>query len=119
MRDHPLARGGIGAKVAGMTTNEGFRRIRMVGKTTLSLGLLLVLFLVLGLIVTLFVADSGSISFFGLGYLGIPLSIVGGAILVIGWVAEGFTNDARRSEAMRILRKAGHGNPPIPGDELK
>lgn len=100
-----------------MAANEGFRRIRLVGKAMLGIGLFLVLFLIVGLIAMLFVADRGSISFFGFGYFGIPLSIAGGAILVVAWVAEGFASDTRRRQAMAILRKAG--NPPMPGDELK
>jgi hypothetical protein len=74
--------------LAGMALDEGFRRIRTVGKAILATGLLLDLFLIIGLVVSAFGAHA--LPFLPIGAFGIPVTVAGILILVGAWVAEGF-----------------------------
>ena len=73
-----------------MALEEGFRRIRFAGKGVLFTGLILVAVAVLFSVVSgLF----GRAEFTGFGFfavIGIPISVVGAAILLGAWIAEGF-----------------------------
>jgi hypothetical protein len=60
----------------------------MFGKAILAAGLLLDLFLIIGLVVSAFGAQA--LPFLHLGVFGIPVTVAGGAILLGVWVAEGF-----------------------------
>jgi hypothetical protein len=73
-----------------MALDEGFRRIRTVGKAILATGLLLDLFLIIGLVVAAFAAQPSP--FFAIGAFGIPLTVADGVILLGAWVAEGFAH---------------------------
>lgn len=75
-----------------MAAREGFRRIYLIGKAILALGILLDLFLFIGLIAAALGANQ---EIFGIGVLGIPPTLLGLAILAIAWVAEGFSNGRR------------------------
>jgi hypothetical protein len=73
-----------------MALDEGFRRIRSVGKAILATGLLLDLFLIIGLVVSAF--GGQALPFFPVGAFGIPLTVAGAIILLGAWVAEGFAH---------------------------
>ena len=68
----------LGGNLAVMALDEGFRRIRTVGKAILATGLLLDLFLIIGLVVAAFGAQASP--FFPIGAFGIPLTVAGGVI---------------------------------------
>jgi hypothetical protein len=74
--------------LAVMALDEGFRRIRTVGKAILATGLLLDLFLIIGLLVSAF--GGQALAFFPIGAFGIPLTVAGILVLLGIWVAEGF-----------------------------
>ncbi|MGD0367814.1 MAG: hypothetical protein ABSA94_10160 [Acidobacteriaceae bacterium] len=71
-----------------MALDEGFRRMRTVGKAILAAGLLLDLFLIIGLIVAAFAAPPSP--FFAIGAFGIPLTVTGATVLLGAWIGEGF-----------------------------
>jgi hypothetical protein len=74
-----------------MALGEGIRRIRVVGKTVLTAGLVLIGVLLTGLIGSAFTRTAfGLEPLFRFCFFGIPLSIVGGVILLAGWIVEGF-----------------------------
>jgi hypothetical protein len=74
-----------------MSHREGFRRVRLIGKAILATGLLLDGFLIIGLIVAGLARGLGDASpFFAIGFFGIPVTIVGIAILCAAWIVEGF-----------------------------
>ena len=74
-----------------MALEEGFRRIRFAGKGVLFTGLILVAVAVLFSLVS----GLGRAEFTGFGFfavIGIPISVVGAAILLGAWIAEGFAS---------------------------
>ena len=71
-----------------MALDEGFRRIRTVGKAILATGLLLDLFPIIGLVVSAF--GGQALPFFPIGAFGIPVTVAGIVVLLGVWVAEGF-----------------------------
>ena len=71
-----------------MAAQEGLRRIRLVGRAILALGLLLLgLALIGGLIASLLHEPPWTISF---APFGIGLSMIGAGILLAAWIIEGF-----------------------------
>lgn len=82
-----------------MAANEGFRRVYLIGKAILAFGVLLDVFLIIGLVAR--ALGYGS-EIFSISLLGIPFTLLGLAILAIGWVAEGFS----RKHPAEISRKA-------------
>jgi len=71
-----------------MAVEEGFRRVRLIGKTILAIGLLLLAFALIGFLVDVLF----HVAPFALGFapLGIFLSTLAAAILLGAWIAEGF-----------------------------
>jgi hypothetical protein len=92
-----------------MAAKEGFRRMYLIGKAVLALGVLLDLFLIIGLIAAAFGATN---YVFAIGVFGIPPTVSGLTILAATWVAEGFLTDRRSSDRQRAP------SAPIPEDEL-
>lgn len=71
-----------------MAAQEGLRRIRLVGRAILALGLLLLaLALVGGLVANLLHEPPWTIS---LAPFGVALSMIGAGILLAAWIIEGF-----------------------------
>jgi len=73
-----------------MSNREGFRRLGLVGKAILATGLILDAFLLIGLVVAAAGRNPGDASFFSIGFIGIPITVVGLIILCAAWIIEGF-----------------------------
>ena len=71
-----------------MAVREGFRRVRLIGKIVLAIGLLLDALLLVGFLAAAF---GERVEIFGVGFFGILPTIFGAIILLAAWVAEGFT----------------------------
>ncbi|HEX4036851.1 MAG TPA: hypothetical protein VHX37_02235 [Acidobacteriaceae bacterium] len=71
-----------------MAVEEGFRRIRLIGKSILAVGLLLLAVALIGFLIDAVFHSAP----FALGFvpLGIFLSAFAAAILLGAWIAEGF-----------------------------
>jgi hypothetical protein len=76
-----------------MAAAEGFRRIRLIGKTILVIGLILLAADLVGFIIDV-VFHTGP-NALGVAPVGIFLSALGAAILLAAWVAEGFCEPRR------------------------
>jgi hypothetical protein len=91
-----------------MAIREGIRRTRVVGKAVLVFGLLFDAFLIVGVILA--VGFNLRESYFAVGFAGIPLTLVGIGILMLAWIAEGFSLQRRTRSS---------GEPPQPDDPVQ
>lgn len=78
-----------------MALREGFRRVRLIGKIILAVGLLLDAFLLAGFVAAGF---GEHIEIFAFGFFGIPPTILGAVLLLAAWVAEGFMGRPHSAE---------------------
>ncbi len=91
-----------------MAIREGLRRIRVVGATLLVVGLLLDAVLAVGAVLATTFALR--VPILGVGFFGIPLTLLGATILLVAWVADGFR---RRRPPARSQRAQSSRIPPI------
>jgi len=76
-----------------MAAEEGLRRLRLVGKAILALGLLLVAAALIGSLIAGWFGASPWI--LGFAPAGIALSMIGAGILLTAWIVEGFLHPPR------------------------
>jgi len=79
-----------------MAIEEGFRRLRIVGRWILLAGLVLEAVTLVAAVVAMVLGRGEFVSGFGfLAALGLPVCVLGGVILVAVWIAEGFVHPRR------------------------
>jgi Na+/H+ antiporter NhaC len=79
-----------------MALEEGFRRLRIVGRAILLAGLALEAVTLVAAVVAMVFARGEFVSGFGfLGALGVPFCLLGAGVLLAVWIAEGFAHPRR------------------------
>jgi F0F1-type ATP synthase assembly protein I len=76
-----------------MAAEEGLRRLRLVGRAILGIGLVLVAGVAIGFVTSSFAhSPPWTLNF---APLAVALSMIGAGILLIAWIVEGFVHPPR------------------------